>query len=188
MHRMGADDVTVNFYDREAANSPSRVEGAPARGREYETAFHSTTATDFSNPSAATNMTMICTLSGEAGLSSVSPKDGLYVYIGDDLVGIADPLSLQGIPEEALYFLTIQSDKPGTLRFTTADGILLTPFPSGEGRGEAITYEANAHLGTPESPVLLTPVDDRPYKILENNHIVIIKNNEKYDVTGKKLH
>ena len=189
MHRMGADDVTVNFYDREAANSPSRVEGAPARGREYETAFHSTTATDFSNPSAATNMTMICTLSGEAGLSSVSPKDGLYVYIGDDLVGIADPLSLQGIPEEALYFLTIQSDKPGTLRFTTADGILLTPFPSGEGRGEAITYTPDAHHGSLKAPIILKPGEtSRPYKILENNHIVIIKNNEKYDVTGKKLH
>ena len=180
--RLAADTVDIHFYTK-PANSPSRVEGAPARGREYETAFHS---------KAATNMTMICTLSGEAGLSSVSPKDGLYVFIGDELVGVATKI-------DSLYFLTISSNVPGTIRFTTADGILLTPFPSGEGRGEAFppfpsgegrgeAYEANAHLGTPESPVLLTPVDDRPYKILENNHIVIIKNNEKYDVTGKKLH
>ena len=112
----------------------------------------------------------------------------LLAYVGDELAGVAEPLSLQGESEEAYYFLTIQSDKPGTLRFETADGILLTPFPSGEGRGEAINYEADAHHGSLREPVLLAPVDDRPYKILENNHIVIIKNNEKYDVTGKKLH
>ena len=180
MRRMGQGSVTVNFYDREA-RAPKRNAPAPAL---------STTDTDFSNPSAATNMTMICTLSGEAGLSSVSPKDGLYAYIGDDLVGVAEPLSLQGEPEEALYFLTIQSDKPGTLRFTTADGRVLKMAMDNH---EPLTinpepgYAPDSHLGTPESPVLLTPVDDRPYKILENNHVVIIRNNEKYDVTGKKL-
>lgn len=29
--------------------------------------------------------------------------------------------------------------------------------------------------------------ENRPYKIIENNHVVIIRNGEKYDVTGKKL-
>lgn len=34
---------------------------------------------------------------------------------------------------------------------------------------------------------ILKPGDNRPYKIIENDHVVIIRNNEKYDVTGKKL-
>ena len=42
--------------------------------------------------------------------------------------------------------------------------MILTPFLSEEGRGEA-----------------------SPYKLLEDDHVVIIRNGEKYDVTGKKL-
>lgn len=43
-------------------------------------------------------------------------------------------------------------------------------------------------LGPIEHPVLLTPADDnRTYKIIENDHVVIIRNNERYDVTGKRL-
>ncbi len=85
------------------------------------------------------------------------------------------------IDKENYYFLTIQSDKLGALRFER-DGQLLTPE---EG---TIQYVANAHVGSLKSPVVLRPIEDTGvYKIIENNHVVIIRNNEKYDVTGKKL-
>ncbi len=46
----------------------------------------------------------------------------------------------------------------------------------------------DSHHGSLKAPVLLKPADDnRPYKIIENDHVVIIRNSEKYDVTGKKL-
>ena len=35
---------------------------------------------------------------------------------------------------------------------------------------------------------LLKPAaDERPYKILENDRVVIIRNNEKYGIDGQKL-
>ena len=79
---------------------------------------------------------------------------------------------------------------------------LFSPFPSRvksfarssvrgtvvEHPGEGLLYEPDAHFGSLESPIMLMPTDDnRPYKIIENNHVIIIRNNEKYDVTGKKL-
>jgi len=35
--------------------------------------------------------------------------------------------------------------------------------------------------------MLIKSTDNRPYKLIENDHVVIIRNNEKYDITGKKL-
>lgn len=67
----------------------------------------------------------------------------------------------------------------GELRFETGDGVVLSP---------SLHYVANAHAGTLQKPVLLRPADDpQSYKIIENDHVIIIRNNEKYDVTGKKL-
>ena len=58
--------------------------------------------------------------------------------------------------------------------------VLASPMP--------IRYEADAHHGSLQTPVILKPGENTlPYKILEDNHVVIIRNNEKYDVTGKKL-
>ena len=89
---------------------------------------------------------------------------------------------------EALYFLTVQSDVlGGTLRFEM-DGQTLVP------ESGVINYKANEHFGTLKSPVLLTPFPSgersggaSPYKLIEDDHVVIIRNGEKYDVTGKKL-
>ena len=81
---------------------------------------------------------------------------------------------------EALYFLTISYDLTGELRFETEDG---TPLRA----EQPIRYAADAHHGSLSKPVVLTPDDNRPYKIIEDDHVVIIRNNEKYDVTGKKL-
>ena len=117
------------------------------------------------------------------------------VFIDDQLVGKAKPFINPSLSSGAasplseaspLYFLTIQSDKVGELRFETEDGTTLaSPMP--------IRYEADAHHGSLQTPVILNPVTGNPspvtlpYKILEDDHVVIIRNNEKYDDTGKKL-
>ena len=70
----------------------------------------------------------------------------------------------------------------GTLRFETESGEGLSVTGYG-----TINYVPNAHHGSLKAPVILKPTDNRPYKIIENDHVVIIKNGEKYDITGKKL-
>ena len=129
-------------------------------------------------------MTMIARLD----LTSTRHDDltTLRAYIADELVGVAEPIM---VDDQPLYFLTIQSDRVGTLRFETEDGTLLTPSPSAEGRGEAITYVADSHHGSLNAPVLLRPAEDATdiYKIIENDHVVIIRGGERYDVTGIRL-
>ena len=85
---------------------------------------------------------------------------------------------------ETYYFLTIQSDHSGTLRFETEDGEPLTMYDA----QCTMNYVPDSHYGSLEEPVILLPEDpSRVYKVIEDNHVVIIRNNEKYDVTGKKL-
>ena len=111
----------------------------------------------------ATNMTMICQVEG----------DGLRAYIGEELVGVATQI-------DSLYFLTISHDGVGELRFETEDGtVLMSEMP--------ISYVADSHHGSLKAPIILRQDDNRPYKIIENQHVIIIRNNEKYDITGKKL-
>ena len=141
----------------------------------------------WANPHAATNMTMIARLENSSlGAPDVRPE--IRVFINDELAALATPLV---IDNEALYFLTIQSDKSGTIRFETVDGIVLTPL-STEGASPLINsplmYAPNAHAGSLKAPVVLRPAENTGvYKILEKDHVVIIRNGERYDVTGKKL-
>ena len=115
-------------------------------------------------------MTMIAKIEGVENASS----RGLEVYVGDELAAVAEPM-------DSLYFITIQSDQVGELRFER-NGEQLTPNTG------AIGYTANAHHGSVKDPIILKPADETGvYKIIENNHVIIIRNNEKYDVTGKKL-
>ena len=119
------------------------------------------------NGKAATNMTMICKVEGVNELMN----EGVKAFSGDELVGIATPIELNN---ETLYFLTVSSDFADELRFETEDG---TPL-----RAE------DAHHGSLKAPIILKPGEtSRPYKIIEDQHVVIIRNNEKYDITGKKL-
>ncbi len=184
--RMAAGDVSIRFYNRSGSNAPKRE-----KGNQPSLADHA-----FSNPQAATNMTMIARIEGAEGYPPCLVDQPLRVYVDDELAAVAEPI-------ESLYFLTIQSDKLGTLRFMTEDGTILTPSPSGEGRGEAASGEAgsgeaynyvpDSHHGTLSAPVLLTPSPsgegwgEAPYKIIEDDHVIIIRNGERYDVTGKKL-
>lgn len=100
------------------------------------------------------------------------------VFIGDELAAVAEPMT---VGNQTLYFLTIQSDQVGALRFEMNGETLVPESGSTE-------YRSNAHHGTIKAPVLLKPAEETGvYKIIENDHVVIIRNNEKYDVTGKKL-
>ena len=159
--RMAAGAVDIMFYRQSARTT------APKR------ALLSEAINAFNNPNAATNMTMIAKVVESQELK----VERLEVYVNDELVGVATPIIVK---DETLYFITIQNDKAGELRFE-ADGQPLKP-------AQPIIYQADAHAGSLNSPVLLRPADDaRPYKILEDNHVFIIRNGERYDVTGKKV-
>jgi hypothetical protein len=156
--RMAPDAVNIRFYNSTQSSAPRR---AQALSHQQST---------FSNPQAATNMTMIARIEGNP---SCMADQVLRVYVGSELACIATSI-------DSLYFLTIQSDQLGELRFEM-NGEMYAP-ESGK-----INYSADAHHGSMVAPIILRPSDDRPYKIIENEHVVIIRNNEKYDVTGKKL-
>ena len=157
--RMAPGTKEIAFYRQEKPNS------SPRRSAE-----HSAQNTDlFTNPNAATNMTMIACVEG-----LTMSDERLEVYVNDELAGVASPIG-------SLYFITIQSDQTGELRFDLNGEKLMVD-------GERIRYQADAHHGSLKEPILLKPADETGvYKIIENNHVVIIRNNEKYDVTGKKL-
>jgi hypothetical protein len=156
---MGKGATTISFFKPEK-QSPRRNQIHP----------NNPSTPSFSNPNAATNMTMIAKVEG----LSISDYR-LEVYVGDELAAAAEPM-------DSLYFITIQSDQVGELRFECNGERLAV-------NGERISYKANAHYGTIKAPVVLTTQDSilNTYKIIENNHVVIIRNNEKYDITGKKL-
>jgi len=178
--RMGAGTVTVNFFNQTSAAAPG---ASPRRNGEsglrlegYQSRY-------------ATNMTMICQVERLNELTN----EGVKAFVGDELVGVATKI-------DSLYFLTVSSDFAGELRFETEDGTPLTAINSKAINGEANTRDAvtihyvpDTHHGSLKAPVLLTPSlsgegwGEAPYKIIENDHVVIIRNNEKYDVTGKKL-
>ena len=180
MRRMEEGTVTVNFYPHKAS-APKKITDRFSDGAQN---------TDlFTNPKASTNMTMIAKVSYSAsgltvkrsnsdnGLTGVADQT-LRVYVNDELAAVAAPITIE---EEALYFITIQSDQIGELRFEM-DGENYMP------ESGPMNYSADAHHGSLKAPIVLRKADEAGvYKILENNHVVIIRNNEKYDITGKKL-
>jgi hypothetical protein len=105
------------------------------------------------------------------------PNGAIRVYVGDELAGVATPI-------DSLYFITIQSDRVGELRFETEDGEQLIANSQ-----EPIAYKADSHHGSLKAPIILKPADDETgvYKLIENDHVIIIRNNEKYSITGTKL-
>ena len=164
MRRMGAGTVTMRFFHKPSNNAPRK-------------------ANAFTNPAAETNMTMIAQLQGEYGQDAK-----VLVYVGGELAGVAGSVPMtndesQMTNGQSLYFLTIQSAKAGELQFQTEDGTPLSieNLP-------IVNYEPDSHHGSLNAPVVLRPGDpDRVRKIIENDHVIIIRNNEKYDVTGKKI-
>ena len=173
LKRTASTDVDIHFFNKPIS--------APA--------VHHTPYTAHRTPSrAATNMTMICALNSEAINAEGNKRDGVTInaYIGNDLVGKATKI-------DDLYFLTISCDNSGVVRFETEDGQKLNvqineQMVNDQMVNRNILYVPDSHYGSLTEPVLLVPDDaNRVYKIIENDHVVIIRNNEKYDVTGTKL-
>ncbi|MBP5658718.1 MAG: hypothetical protein J6W89_01725, partial [Paludibacteraceae bacterium] len=157
--RVGQGSVNIRIFDKQADNAPQRAQ------------VISNQPSAFSNPQASTNMTMIAQLEiGDRRLENGELK----VFVGGELAAVATPI-------DSLYFLTIQSDKVGELRFEM-NGEPLTIV-----NRSIVNYVPDSHHGSMKSPIILRKDTDRPYKIIENDHVVIIRNNEKYDVTGVKL-
>lgn len=161
--RLGSGSVNVRFFNKTSSMAPRKAHNpSPVTNNRY-----------------ATNMTMICKIEG-----LMANGERLMAYQGSELIGVANPYIIHNTSnmDEVIYFLTVSYDGIGELRFETEDGQKLTT--NGQ---EPIAYQADAHHGTLKDPIVLRPGDNSPYKIIENQHVIIIRNNEKYDVTGKKL-
>ena len=97
---------------------------------------------------------------------------------------------------EGLYYLVIAGEGAGQAMEikTMLNGEIVTI-------DNTLTFVSDDHIGTPWEPYVINlqtpqgiaPVTDNSsavtatYKIIENNHVYIIRNGEKYDMTGKKL-
>ena len=169
LYRNSSTPVTFTYPVSSETNAPVRVQA-------------------FRNPNAATNMTIIATLDGEWSNAETALNGEIRAYINDELVGVASPATVDG---ESLYFLTIQSDLNGELRFEATDGTELTPLSSAGASpllNSPLKYAADTHYGSLKAPIVLTPGDiARPYKIIEDDRVIIIRDGERYDVTGVKL-
>jgi hypothetical protein len=197
--RLGAGAVAIPFY-KQTNNAPHRNQSSVSdSGLSGEAGLSSVSDSGvptnnmqwgahsglYSNPNAATNMTMIATLASVSeAVCLPSAKRSVYVFVGDELAGVAEPI-------DSLYFITIQSDRTGALlTFRTDDGLLLRSVDISTSRYLDISYSADTHYGTLKSPILLSPTENGAgdvYKIIENDHIVIIRDGERYDITGVKL-
>ena len=166
---MAAGEVTIAFHRPAASNA--------TRKRTDRVADRTQSTDQFSNPNASTNMTMIVRVQNTD--RSADGIQTLKVYVGDELAAVAEPI-------DSLYFITIQSDQVGELRFEL-DGQMLVPMTN-EQSPMTIGYSTNAHHGSLQAPVVLKPADETGvYKLIEEDHVVIIRIGQKYDVTGKKL-
>ncbi len=162
--RMAPGTVSIQFYNRGESKVQSR------KSKDTQTTL-------FSNPQAAGNMTMIAKVQSD----DVQCTKEIRVYVGDELACVATPVTGNPSPvTENLYYLTIQSDRVGELRFEIDGERLMV-------NGESIRYQTDAHHGSLKAPVVLRKADETGvYKIIEDDHVIIIRNGERYDVTGKK--
>ncbi len=159
LRRMAHGSVDIHFYNKSHS-------GGLRRGEVIDESF--------TNAEASTNMTIIASV--EVGQEDIDSP--LNVMVDNELAGVAAPIKVDG---EAYYFITVQSSKLGALQFEM-DGEALVPA------GGSINYSADSHHGSLTSPVVLKAADDMsPYKIIEDNQVIIIRGDERYDITGRKL-
>ena len=181
LRRLAPTDITVMFYNQPASAAAAARTSLPFREEPevgFPGAFHA---------SSATNMTMICKIEG-----LMANGERLMAYQGSELIGVANPYIIHNTSnmDEVIYFLTISSEAIGSpIEFRAEDGQWLNVQINEQMvNGQMVNYVPDAHHGSLQTPVILKPGENTlPYKILEDNHVVIIRNNEKYDVTGKKL-
>ena len=198
LRRMGQGAVTIKFTNPQSNSSQSN--SSQSNSASGLTAKRSVSANGlsgeaglFTNPQAATNMTMIATIVNNEQLnnqSSIVNRSIVNVYVGDELTAVAEPMM---IDDEQYYFLTIQSDRVGApLRFECA-GQWLNVQINEQMVNDQMVNVPDSHHGSLRAPVVLVPVTGNPspvtspYKIIEDDRVIIIRNGERYDVTGKKL-
>ncbi|MCQ2330556.1 MAG: hypothetical protein MJZ55_01040 [Paludibacteraceae bacterium] len=162
LYRQSPGSKVISFYPSVKNANVARRNASPV-------------AEAYTNPNAATNMTMIAQVEKENNLSDIR------VYVGGELAAVSAPIT---IGRETYFFLTIQSDQVGEIRFEMGNETLEVSPANGQA---PVRYAADAHAGSVEKPIMLRVKDNLPYKIIENDHVVIIRNNKKYDVTGQNL-
>ena len=181
IRRLSQEVVTMRFFPSATTDSPARRISATAPEL-------------FTNPQAATNMTIIAKINSSSKVEEVAggqrSMNPIHVYVDGDLAAVAHP---QLIGTEALYFITVQSDHSGQLTFEL-DGNRLEPINSSSKVEEvpaspAEEYEADTHFGTISEPVLLMPEADlQPRKLLENGLLYIqLPDGTRYSATGEKV-
>ena len=208
--RLGQGDVEVHFYEALSTQTQASPVQRTAAVNVNQPILDDNSRL-FRNPNAATNMTMIAVVEHPSSLaernqpiladwaaSVAAPVEGqpymadnapvLRVYAGSELAAIAQPQQIDG---KTYYFLTIQSDNTdATLRFQTEDGTELRLINETTLQLIDLTNQPDAHYGTLRAPMRLVAINesgDRVYKIIEDGHVIIIRGNERYDVTGRKL-
>ncbi len=183
--RMAPGTVDIAFYRQSASAAPRRTNADDqANNNQSPITNHL-----YTNPAAATNMTLIARI--DEPMANANANAELRVFVGDELACVATPISISNderpTTNDRYYFLTVQSDKVGELRFEL-DGESLEPFDISTSRGLEISYSADSHYGTLESPVVLTPTANaNVYKVFEDGHIYIIRDGEKYTLTGTEV-
>lgn len=132
----------------------------------------------FSNPDAASNMTMIVKVASLGQDGDMEEGTGLSAYIGEELVGFARPMIVEG---DTLLMLNIQSDMPGKLYFEYEGQ------PAETENGTVMSYQADSHYGTIASPVILTlrpNAEGAVKKRLIDGRIYIFQGEHIYNVQG----
>ena len=104
--------------------------------------------------------------------------------------------------EEGLYYLVIAGEGAGQameIKAVLPDPV--TGNPSPVTIDASLTFTSDDHIGTPWEPYIinlqqaegidLIGTDDvkanRPYKVIEDNHLFIIRGNDRYDATGQRV-
>ena len=140
---------------------------------------------------------VLCPSSTESPSSNESLT--LAAYIGNRLVGVGYPQQVGTTTEDAIFFLSIADgaevasgqwavaggqEVSGQIRFV----LLCNGEPVAHGT-RTLPYEQDTVVGTLRKPYRITfhtieDMQDKPYKILENQQIYIIRNENKYNILG----
>ena len=144
---------------------------------------------------SATTMSLIATIEVDERLDlhPLSSTYTLAAYIGNRLVGVGYPQQVGTTTEDAIFFLSIADGAEASGQWFAHGGqirfvLLCNGEPVAHGT-QTLPYEQDAVVGTLRKPYRITfhsidDMQDKPYKILENQQIYIIRNENKYNILG----
>ena len=134
---------------------------------------------------------VLCPSSTESPSSNESLT--LAAYIGNTLVGVGYPQQAGTTTEDAIFFLSIADGAEASGQWFAHGGqirfvLLCNGEPVAHGT-QTLPYEQDTVVGTLRKPYRITfhtidDMQDKPYKILENQQIYIIRNENKYSILG----